>query len=152
MIEKIEAGTMVWINGPDVWNKKPNEYIAFSKGNHLIWSRDGRTPYQVYTVTTQDPHLPKVPEWMPEGCTLWEERGEHDNYVFYSDGEGSYRTKNLPENRIHSFAVRDGKGNVRLMNSPNWYTRKGADNIWTTCDEGNIQAKLIGAVMRKATK
>ena len=154
MTEKIEAGTMVWTKMPSgKWNTKQNEYIRFSKGVHVIWSRDGKTPYGVdCELTTQNPTLPKTPEWMPIGCTLWEERGKHDNYVFYSDGEGSYRTKNLPEKRLHSFAVQAGDGTIELKKTPNWFTEDGEAHLYLTDQGGSIDAVVLGAVMRKATK
>jgi len=101
--------------------------------------------------TTEDPG--KTPEWMPEGCELWE-YGIGDGafaHASYRAPDGEYRTASPNElgNLFHAFAVKAGDGTVHLMNTPNWFTHKKnlSSETYTTM---YVKAKILGAVMRKA--
>ena len=148
--------------GDNVWNIENGSIIGPFKvilvkraGNIYYYDEVEDAIYNDYpkNLTTKDPHAPKVPEWMPgEGYELWEEKGR-DNYIFHSpNGKGSYTLSGLKEHQLHSFAVQAGDGKVHLTTCPIWYTEEGDSHIWSIIGKGDIQAKLLGCVMRKAVE
>jgi len=152
MSEKIKAGTMVWVRdvGKD-WRSNTKEYLGLQhEGGHSVWSSVSKTHVSTWDEVTADNPLPQQPDFIPEGMEMWEERGKYDTYVFYSDGVGSFRTKNLPEKRFHAFAVKSASGKVHLMNSPVWYTRKDNGLLLNERIDGyELRAEVLGAVMVK---
>ena len=146
MSEEIKAGEMVWawLDGINEWSSEKYELRAV--GNEAFAYSDGERLHATHEVTTIDPHKPKAPEWMPEGCELWE----------YS--EGKFTTKagtklSLDEmyygsilHRLNSFALEAENGNIVLCNSPLQFTRDDCiceqliNNTWK-------RAKILGAVM-----
>jgi len=145
---KINHGEIVGQRTPELISERRsfcNSSHQVSDGNDII--KQG-TCYWV-NITTENP-LPQQPDFIPVGMEMWEERGKYDTYVFYSDGVGSFRTKNLPEKRLHAFAVKSATGKVHLMNSPVWFTREDNGMLLHERIEGyELRAEVLGAIMVK---
>ena len=153
MGEEIEAGTMVWCrdNGQG-WQTVKREYIGTaSNGLHVCW-RNGE-PLFWSEITTENPHQPKQPEWMPgDEYELWERvEADYGTIRYKASGKSVFYVNPESKPGFHSFAVQAGDGEVHLINSPVWYTWDGA-TLYQSFSPNSYQAKLLGAVMKKAVE
>lgn len=153
MSEKIEAGTMVWCRDSEGLKKwaGPYKYIGdHYREGHAVWS-EGECYVAVWDeITTTDPHTPKTPEYMPEGCELWG-RNESETSDIITYGVISHHGPQSLKS-FHSFAVKAGDGTVFLPRDPNHFTKEDGGNLYAYYTKGDIPAQILGAVMRKPTK
>ena len=146
----------VWVsNTGDKWRPRWAAHCmidsnsAFNHGDHrtadvLTVIKKGVISWD--NITTEDPFTPKVPEWMPEGCELVEKGEDGCGIIVY----GEYGTSPEIRKNFHSFAVQAGDGTVWLPKTPNHFTKEDSSKLLTYYVEGDIDAKILGCVMRKA--
>lgn len=149
MSEEIEAGTLVWCRDDDCkWQKLTREYVGkMSDGKHICWVVGHRyRPTTWDEVTTENPHAPKSPEWLPEGYELHERRVGKYGLVTY---KGSPRPH--ARDAFLGFAIKLTSGAVEIRNCEVWYTSEAPGISLCPIYGGNadIKAECLGAVMRK---
>jgi hypothetical protein len=154
-MSEIKAGTMVWVkDAGGSWYTTPMEYARNINGKHWVWSTGG-APIGFDEASLTNPYQPKQPEWMPEGnYELWEvmDSETKQGYMVYAKPDGSMSVDMPSLYRVfHSFAVQAGDGKICLMNSPVWFTWDGA-TLYHSFSPNSYQAKLLGAVMKKAVE
>jgi hypothetical protein len=158
MIEEIKAGTMVWVSYSNSanWEREPREFTGIRRpvdDRFMCWDRDRLSVNDWGDIISSNPHAPKVTEWKPEGYCLWKtitDPGVTELTMYHSPGTGHGTVRpDRMGNDFHSFAVKNGLGEVQLIKTPNWFTKVGTTFMTLIFEEGCIDAEIIGAVMRK---
>ena len=149
---EIKTGMIVWCkdNGRS-WAKDKREFIGVaSNGGYVCWRGKHLQPTMWDEVSATDPHTPKAPDYMPENCELWDKKVDADGFVYYHLMGSTSRMRPDTIERFHSFAVQAGDGTVSLRKTSGWFTEAGIARLRMTYSPGDIDAEILGVVMRKA--